>query len=68
MQTKIGALLMGLGSVAIILGFMGRSMRLLSFIDDLGTVGSWGVKIGLVVVGFLLYNYELPFNKDNEEQ
>ena len=52
---SIGSFMVILGIAAIAFGFMDRVPTILSWINELGTGGAWAVKIGLVVVGAVLY-------------
>ena len=52
---SLGSLLVILGIVTIIYGFMDRVPKILSWIYDNGETQAWVIKIGLIVVGVVLY-------------
>ena len=52
---SIGSLLVILGIVAIIFGFIERVPTILSWIYEWGDGPAWAIKIGLIVVGAVLY-------------
>lgn len=52
---EIGAILAILGIMAIVFEFANRVPRLLIWIYNWGDTAAWGIKIGLVVVGAILY-------------
>jgi hypothetical protein len=52
---SIGSLLVILGIVAIIFGFMERVPTVLSWIYEWGDGPAWAIKIGLIVVGAIIY-------------
>lgn len=43
------------GVFAIVLGFLDRVPSLLMWIYNWGDTGAWAIKIGLIVVGAVLY-------------
>ncbi len=52
---QIGSLAVFLGVFAIILDFMDRVPSVLAWIYNWGEGPAWGIKIGLIVVGALLW-------------
>jgi hypothetical protein len=52
---SIGSFMVILGIAAIVFGFMDRVPTILSWMYEWGTGPAWGIKIGLVVVGAVLY-------------
>jgi hypothetical protein len=52
---KIGSYLAFFGLFAIVLNFMDRVLRLLMWIYNWGDTVGWAIKIGLVVIGVVLY-------------
>jgi hypothetical protein len=55
MLKSIGSLLIILGLAAIVFGFMNRVPTILEWIYRNGEGTAWAIKIGLVVVGAVLY-------------
>jgi hypothetical protein len=52
---KIGSFLMIIGVLAIILDFINYVPRILFWIYQWGEGPAWGIKIGLMVLGALLF-------------
>ncbi|SHG59484.1 hypothetical protein [Winogradskyella jejuensis] len=52
---KIGIYATLIGLALIILPYFGLTLRLFGMIDELGETPAWAIKIGLVVVGVILY-------------
>ncbi len=52
---KIGSYLMILGVIAIAMRFANYVPRILTWIYNWGENTAWGIKIGIVVVGAILY-------------
>jgi hypothetical protein len=52
---SIGSLLFLFGAAAIVFGFMDRVPTVLQWIYTWGDGAAWAIKIGLVVVGAVLY-------------
>lgn len=52
---KLGVTLMTLGTLAIILNFANRVPKVLLWIYSWGEGVAWGIKIGIVVLGAVLY-------------
>lgn len=61
---SIGVTLIVLGVLAIILGFFNYVPRLLVWIYNWGEGAAWGIKIGVIVVGVILY---MIGNKSNDK-
>lgn len=55
MIKSIGSLMAILGLAAIIFGFLDRVPTLLSWIYNWGEGAAWGIKIGLTVIGGILW-------------
>lgn len=55
MLKSIGSFLVIVGLAAIVFGFMERVPRILQWIYDWGEGPAWAIKIGLVVLGAVLY-------------
>ena len=53
--SAIGGFLALAGVGSIILNFIGYNLRILIWIDKWGTAAGWGIRIGLIVVGALLW-------------
>jgi hypothetical protein len=51
----IGGFLALAGVISIVLHFIGYNLRILIWIDRWGTGVGWGIRIGLVVVGGILF-------------
>ena len=51
----IGGLLAGAGIISIILHFFDYNLRLLMWIDNWGPGVGWGIRIGLIVVGAIIF-------------
>lgn len=52
--TGIAFLLIGLGALSLILEMVGRDFGFLLWIESLGLLGSFLVKVGFIIVGFVL--------------
>ena len=52
---KIGSYLAIAGLLLIVLPYFGLTIRFLSWIDELGTTQAWSIKIGLIVVGAIMF-------------
>ena len=52
---KIGGYLIFFGLFAIVLDFFGRVPKILMWIYEWGEITAWSIKIGLVVVGAVLF-------------
>ncbi|WP_298781851.1 hypothetical protein [uncultured Polaribacter sp.] len=63
---KIGSTLIILGLLAIVLNFANRVPRVLLWIYFWGETTALGIKIAIVIVGFLLWNFGKNEIKTNE--
>ncbi|WP_346882727.1 hypothetical protein [uncultured Algibacter sp.] len=61
---KIGGYIAIFGVLAIVLPFFNLQLRLLTWIDNWGETVSWAIKIGLIVIGAVLF---LMGNKEEDE-
>lgn len=52
---KIGSFLIIIGLLAVILDFFNRVPRILLWIYEWGNAPAWAIKIGLIVLGAVLY-------------
>ncbi len=52
---KIGGYVALFGILAIVLPYFNLQLRLLGWIDNWGETVSWGIKIGLIIVGAALF-------------
>ncbi|MGJ1432456.1 hypothetical protein ACR79M_13150 [Sphingobacterium spiritivorum] len=52
---KIGSFMVVIGILAVILGFFNYVPKILMWIYQWGEGMAWGIKIGLIVLGGLLY-------------
>ena len=52
---SLGLLLIIIGAVTIIYGFMDRVPRIMEWIYQNGEGTAWAIKIGIVVVGLILF-------------
>ncbi|MBC2846369.1 hypothetical protein [Winogradskyella flava] len=52
---KIGIYAALIGLALIILPYFGLTLRLFGMIDELGQTPAWAIKIGLIVVGGVLF-------------
>ncbi|WP_299521234.1 hypothetical protein [Winogradskyella sp.] len=52
---KIGIYVIIIGVALIILPYFGLTLRLFGMIDELGETPAWAIKIGLIVVGAILF-------------
>lgn len=55
MVKKIGLYMAIFGALSIVLYFINYNLRILLWIDNWGDTIGWVIRIGLVVVGALLY-------------
>lgn len=63
----VGASMAVLGFFAIVLDFLNRVPRILVWIYNWGDTVAWVIKIGLIVVGVLLYMFA-PGEEDSDEE
>lgn len=52
---KIGSFLIIIGLLAVVFNFFDRVPRILIWIYQWGNGAAWGIKIGLIVLGAVLY-------------
>lgn len=52
---KIGGYLAVAGILLTVLPYFGLTLRFLSWIDNWGETVSWAIKIGLIVVGAIMF-------------
>ena len=52
---RLGGLLVGLGFASLLLSFAGLRIGVLWFLDEGGPVVGYGLKVALVVIGFLVW-------------
>ena len=50
----VGFLLAGIGFIAIILSLIGAQLAFLTWIDDLGRLTGFLIKIGLILLGIII--------------
>ncbi|MEO1030887.1 MAG: hypothetical protein AAFX55_05760 [Bacteroidota bacterium] len=60
---KIGIYAIIIGLALIILPYFGLTLRLFGMIDELGETPAWAIKIGLVVLGAILFFIGKPSNQ-----
>lgn len=70
---SIGSLMMILGVLAIVFDFFNRVPRLLAWIYNWGDGVAWAIKIGLIVLGAVLYfatgkNQPAPTSQEPDNQ
>jgi hypothetical protein len=64
---SIGSLMVILGLAAIVFGFMERVPRILAWIYEWGDGAAWGIKIGLIVIGGVIYYLAGRSKKDDSQ-
>jgi hypothetical protein len=52
---SIGGYMFFFGVGSIVLGYMGRELLVLSWVDNWGPTVGWGIRVGLIVVGAALW-------------
>ena len=52
---KIGGYLAVIGIALIVLPYFGLTIRFLDWIDNWGEIVSWAIKIGLIIIGAVLF-------------
>lgn len=62
---KIGTYMVIFGALAIVLNFFDRVPTLLMWIYSWGDIAAWGIKIGLIVVGAILFFVGKPTIEDD---
>lgn len=63
---KIGSYLAIFGVLAIVLNFFDRVPTILMWIYSWGETAAWAIKIGLIVVGAILFFMGKPSEEDAE--
>ncbi|ARV10267.1 hypothetical protein BTO05_11690 [Winogradskyella sp. PC-19] len=64
---KVGTYMAIAGLLLIVLPFFGLTLRLLGWIDELGETAAWAIKIGLIVVGAVLFFLDKPTEEENSD-
>ena len=64
---RLGAYIALFGIAAIILPYFNRQLYILSWIDNWGETASWFIKIGLVVLGTILF-FKVKFSAKNDTE
>lgn len=64
---KIGSYMAIFGILAIVLNFFDRVPTILMWIYSWGDTAAWGIKIGLVVVGAILFFVGKPSEEEADE-
>tara|TARA_R110002049_G_scaffold308777_2_gene514037 strand:- start:1068 stop:1286 length:219 start_codon:yes stop_codon:yes gene_type:complete len=62
---KIGGYFAVIGIALIVLPYFGLTIRFLDWIDNWGDTVSWAIKIGLILVGAVLFFMGKPSENDN---
>ena len=65
---KIGSTLVVLGLFAIVLNFLNMVPRVLIWIYSWGEGTAWGIKIGLIVLGAVLYILGSRSEEEEDEE
>jgi hypothetical protein len=52
---SLGGFLALAGVMSIVLNFIGYNLKILMWIDNWGVPAGWGIRVGLIVVGALVY-------------
>lgn len=63
---KVGVYAMLIGIALIVLPYFGLTLKLFGKIDELGETTAWAIKIGLIVVGAVLFFLGKPKPADDE--
>ena len=63
---KIGTYMAIFGALAIVLNFFDRVPTILMWIYSWGETAAWAIKIGLIVVGAILFFMGKPSEEDAE--
>lgn len=63
---KIGIYAMLIGLALIVLPYFGFTLRLFGMIDELGETPAWAIKIGLILVGGILFLIGKPEVEDTQ--
>jgi hypothetical protein len=64
---KIGTYAFIIGLALIVLPYFGLTLRLIGRINELGDIPAWAIKIGLMVVGVVLFILGKPKTEDLEK-
>lgn len=64
---KIGSYMALFGILAIVLNFFDRVPTLLMWIYSWGDTAAWAIKIGLIVVGAVLFFMNKPITEEHTE-
>jgi len=63
---KIGLYIAIFGLASIILPYFNLQLRILTWVDNWGETVSWGIKIGLIVLGAVLFFLGKPEVEETE--
>jgi hypothetical protein len=63
---KFGGYMIFFGLFAIVLNFMDRVPTLLAWIYNWGETAAWAIKIGLIVIGIILFFVGKPATEETE--
>jgi len=63
---RLGVYMALFGIAAIILPYFNRQLSILSWIDNWGETASWAIKIGIVIVGAILFFMSKSQSKETE--
>ncbi|RNC85139.1 MAG: hypothetical protein ED556_11275 [Winogradskyella sp.] len=61
---KIGTYAALIGLALIILPYFGLTLKLFGMIDELGETPAWAIKIGLIVIGVVLFILGKPSEEE----
>lgn len=64
---KVGTYMAIAGILLIVLPFFGLTLKLLRWVDELGETAAWAIKIGLIVVGAVLFFLDKPAEEENTD-
>jgi len=64
---KIGGYMAVAGILLIVLPYLGLTIRFLGWIDELGATPAWAIKIGLIVIGAVLFFIGKPSVEEDVE-
>lgn len=63
--SSIGSFMALAGIISSVLSFFDYNLRILTWIDNWGYTAGWGIRIGLIVVGAILF---FVFKQGEEEE
>ncbi len=63
---KIGVYAMIIGLALIILPYIGLTIRFLGWIDELEPAVAWSIKLGLILVGAIMFFMGRPVTEETE--